>query len=64
MDALLIRGHINQFKGGFRTRYSRFTGSRRGRINGLMQSLTGKAQVNFSRARSRFSKGLGKLALS
>jgi hypothetical protein len=59
-----MRGHLNQLRGGFRTRVSRFTGDRIGRINGLMLTFMGNAQVKYGRARTTLGKGLGKLSFS
>ncbi len=56
MNTLVLRGQMNQVRGGFRNRLGRLTGSRRSRISGRMLKLTGRMQTGVGRVRSRTRK--------
>ena len=56
MNAMVIRGQMNQIRGGVRHRWSRMTGNRRGRIRGRMLSMVGRIQCRFGRAKARAGK--------
>jgi uncharacterized protein YjbJ (UPF0337 family) len=53
MNAVLIKGRVNQVRGGLKSRWCRMTGDRFGRLSGQMLKLKGKAQVSYGRARKR-----------
>jgi len=59
MNAILIRGRVNQLRGGFRARLSRMTGNRFGRVSGRMRSLMGKVQVTYGQAKGTTRKLIG-----
>jgi len=52
MNAVLVRGRINQVRGEFRYRWCTMTGNRRGRIGGGMLRMVGGVQVKYGRARA------------
>jgi len=59
MNAILIKGRVNQLRGGFRARLSRMTGNRFGRVSGRMRSLMGKVQVTYGQAKGTTRKLIG-----
>jgi len=59
MNAIMVRGRMNQFRGGFRTRWSRMTGDRFGRFSGRMRSLLGSAQLTYGRAKRTTRRLIG-----
>lgn len=61
MNAVLVRGRINQARGGLRYRWCRMTGNRRGRIGGGLLRLRGRIQVKYGRARARAGRRLRRL---
>ena len=56
MNAVLVRGRINQVRGGFQYRWCGMTGNRRGRLGGGMLRLVGRMQVKYGRARAAAGK--------
>lgn len=56
MTTLVIRGQMNQIRGGARNRWCRMTGNRRGRIQGRMRKLFGRIQCRVGRAKARTGK--------
>jgi uncharacterized protein YjbJ (UPF0337 family) len=61
MNAILVRGRINQARGEFRYRLCRMTGNRRGRVAGGMLRLMGGMQVKYGRARATVGRRFRKL---
>lgn len=59
MNGTLVRGRVNQFRGGFKARLSRITGNRFGRVSGQMRRLLGTAQVTYGRAKGTTKKLIG-----
>jgi len=59
MNAIMVRGRMNQFRGGFKLRLSRVTGNRFGRFSGRMRSLLGSAQVTYGRAKRTTKRLIG-----
>ena len=61
MNAVLIRGRINQARGGFRYRMCRMTGNRRGQLGGGFLRMMGRVQVKYGRARLAAGRSLRRL---
>lgn len=61
MNAVLVRGQMNQIRGTFKTSWCRLTGNDLGRINGQMLRLLGKAQAKYGRVRAAAGKRVRKL---
>ncbi len=61
MNAVLVRGQMNQVRGAFRSQWCRMTGDDLGRINGRMLTLVGRAQVKYSRVLAKAGKRFRKL---
>jgi len=61
MNAVIARGHWNQFRGGFRMGLGTLTDSSFRRINGRMLRLMGKGQVAYGRTLSSVGKTFRKL---
>jgi uncharacterized protein YjbJ (UPF0337 family) len=61
MNAVMVRGQMNQVRGEFRKQWCRLTGNRVGRINGHFLKLFGKAQVGYGRTRDVAGKGIRKI---
>lgn len=61
MNALLVRGRINQARGEFRYRLCRMTGNRRGQLGGGMLRMMGGMQVKYGRARAAAGRRLRRL---
>jgi uncharacterized protein YjbJ (UPF0337 family) len=59
MNAVLVRGRVNQLRGGSKARWSRMTGNRFGRVSGQMRRLMGKAQVAYGRAKGTTKRLIG-----
>ena len=62
MNAVLVRGRINQARGEFRYRWCGMTGNRRGRLGGGMLRMVGRMQVKYGRARAAAGRRLRKLS--
>ena len=58
MNAVLVRGHMNQVRGEFRSQWCRMTGNDLGRINGQILKMVGRAQTTYARALARVGKRL------
>ena len=56
MNAVLVRGQMNQLRGTFKTSWCRLTGNDAGRISGQMLRLLGKTQVTYGRAMATAGK--------
>jgi uncharacterized protein YjbJ (UPF0337 family) len=50
MNAVLVRGQMNQVRGTFISGMGRLTGDDVGRMRGRMLKMFGKAQVKYGRA--------------
>lgn len=61
MNAVLVRGQMNQLRGTFITGLGRLTGNDLGRMRGRMLRILGKAQVKYGRAMDIAGKRMRKL---
>ncbi|HEY7745203.1 MAG TPA: hypothetical protein VIA07_02615 [Desulfuromonadales bacterium] len=61
MNAVLVRGQLNQFRGTFKTGICRLTGNDAGRMSGQMLRLLGKAQVKYGRVMTAAGKRIKKI---
>jgi uncharacterized protein YjbJ (UPF0337 family) len=61
MNAVLVRGQVNQLRGTFKTSWCRLTGNDVGRMSGQMLRLLGKAQVKYGRVRTAAERRIKKI---
>jgi uncharacterized protein YjbJ (UPF0337 family) len=61
MNAVLVRGQMNQLRGTFKTSWCRLTGNDVGRMSGQMLRLLGKAQVKYGRVRTASERRIKKI---
>jgi uncharacterized protein YjbJ (UPF0337 family) len=62
MNAVFVRGQMNQLRGTFKAGMCRLTGNDIGRVNGQMLRLLGKAQVKYGRAMTFAGRKLRKIS--
>lgn len=60
MNAVQARGYLNQFRGGFRSRWCGLTGDNFGRFSGHMLAMAGIVQVKYGRAKTAVRKQVRK----
>lgn len=61
MNAVLVRGQVNQFRGTMKARWCGLTGNRLGRAHGRMLRLLGRTQILCGRTLGRTKKRFRKL---
>jgi len=61
MNAIVIRGRMNQLRGTFKTRWCKMTGNRLGQVGGRMLKLAGRVQVTYGRTTSAAGKRMRKM---
>jgi uncharacterized protein YjbJ (UPF0337 family) len=60
MNAVFVRGELNQLRGSFKAGMCRLTGNDVGRLNGQMLRMLGKAQVKYGRVMTAAEKRIRK----
>ncbi len=61
MNAIMIRGRMNQLRGAFKTRWCGMTGNRLGQLEGRMLKVAGRVQTTYGRTSAAAGKRLRKI---